>query len=886
MKRLLVLLFVLLVGACRAPAATDPTSTPAVEMPPSSSAPSAEEEPTPVAGRLAFMGPYTQNFQVFVMNADGSGVRLVSDGVTESLFPSLSPDGRYVVYAAVVGNSNLDIVRYDLETEERISLTNSPDIDSQPVYSPDGTQIAFVSNRDGRLGLFVMDADGQNVRRLIDLEGETINPLGNWSPDGQRLIFADTRRDGTQAIRVVDVETGTVETLVERNGVDTAPSFSPDGRRILFFSDRDGGMDVYVMDADGQNVQRLTNDGNSIYPVWQPDGNGFIFTRVDQERFLIHRRGLDEPTATQLPRVEGVVTAWVANVEPLAETGFEQKPRLDDALLREAPSKGDPNAPVTVVEFSDYQCPFCKEFAETTFPELNVLIEAGKVRFVWLDLPLETLHPNAKVAAEAAHCAREQGGDDAYWVMHDALFEAQATWGDASDPLPTFAKLAQQVGLDGKALRDCVVAGTYTATVEASMREAERLNVSSTPTFFIGDVVVSGAQPLDVFYEVIGEALGEELTPTYVVNADILAKAPAKGDPNAPITVVEFSDYQCPFCDRFYTQTLPQLEPLIAEGKVRLVYVDFPLEQIHPQARMAARAAHCAREQGGDDAYWAMHNLLFDNQQAWSVDNPLPVFVELALQAGLDAKSLQGCLESNRYDDVVTEGQREGLRLGVSGTPTFFIEGERLVGAQPVSAFLSIFERLLGEPLTEAAPTLDDATLAAFPAKGDPNAPITVVEFSDYQCPFCERFYTQTLPQLEPLIAAGEVRLVYVDFPLTNIHPQAFDAAQAAHCAREQGGDDAYWAMHNALFDAQAEWGNDNALDVFAALAAEQGLDGEALRACITEGRYADLVQQGLELGMQLQVTGTPTFFVEGERLVGAQPFSAFQEVFARVREP
>ncbi|RME11192.1 MAG: hypothetical protein D6802_07420 [Ardenticatenia bacterium] len=885
LKRLRLLLFalVLVLSACGTSTTSErqPTPTNAPEVKATSPANTSAETTT---GRVAFMGPYAQSFQVFVMNADGSGLRLVSDGETESLFPSLSPDGRYVAYTAVVGNNNLDIVRYDLETEERTLLTSGPDIDSQPVYSPDGTRIAFVSNRDGRLGLFIMDANGQNVRRLIDLEGETINPLGNWSPDGRRLVFADTQRDGTQTIRVVDVETGEVETLVERNGVDTAPTFSPDGTRILFFSDRDGGMDVYVMDTDGQNVQRLTQDGDSIYPVWHPEGEGFLFTRVDHERFVIFWRGLDEATATPIPNVEGVVTSWVTVSEPLADIGFEQKPRVSEALLRDAPAKGNPDAPVTIVELSDYQCPFCKEFAETTLPELNTLIEEGKVRLVWLDLPLDNLHPNARAAAQAAHCARAQGGDAAYWTMHDALFAEQATWGNAPDPLPTFAKLAQQAGLDGKALRDCVVAETYAETVEAGVQEAKRLNVTSTPTFLIGDTVISGAQPLDVFYEVIGEALGEDLRPTYTVNADIVANAPAKGDPDAPITVVEFSDYQCPFCERFYQETLPQLQPLIDEGKVRLVYVDFPLEQIHPQARMAARAAHCAREQGGDDAYWAMHNLLFDNQQSWGVANPVPVFAELALQAGLDPKALQACLESTRYDDVVTSGLREGLRLGVSGTPTFFIGGERLVGAQPASAFFSIFERLLGEPLAAPTPTLDEAALAAFPAKGDPTAPITVVEFSDYQCPFCERFYTGTLPQLEPLIDAGEVRFIYVDFPLTSIHPQAFDAAQAAHCAREQGGDAAYWTMHNALFENQAEWSTNNALDVFAALAAQQGLDGEALRTCVAEGRYAALVEQGLQLGMQLQVSGTPTFFVEGERLVGAQPFSAFEAVFARVR--
>lgn len=146
-----------------------------------------------------------------------------------------------------------------------------------------------------------------------------------------------------------------------------------------------------------------------------------------------------------------------------------------------------------------------------------------------------------------------------------------------------------------------------------------------------------------------------------------IGDAPVKGARDAQLTMVEFSDYQCPFCKRHADQSLPQIErDYIATGKVRYVFRDFPLESIHPQALQAAEAAHCAGEQG---RYWEMHDRLFSNQQALAAER----LVEHAAALELEAGSFKQCLESGKYVERIREDIAEGRKLSVTGTPTLLL---------------------------------------------------------------------------------------------------------------------------------------------------------------------------------------------------------------------
>lgn len=177
-----------------------------------------------------------------------------------------------------------------------------------------------------------------------------------------------------------------------------------------------------------------------------------------------------------------------------------------------------------------------------------------------------------------------------------------------------------------------------------------------------------------------------------------VADAPSLGRADAPVTIVEFSDYQCPFCRRFYTTTLVALKKdYIDAGKVRYVFRDYPLDELHSYARKAAEAAHCAGEQG---KYWQMHDTLFQNQSTLD----LPQLAEHARSVGVDGPTFDICLSSGRNAARVARGLTEGAAAGVQGTPGFVIgrtgtgdmvEGTPIRGAQPLATFRQIIEQLL-----------------------------------------------------------------------------------------------------------------------------------------------------------------------------------------------
>ena len=173
------------------------------------------------------------------------------------------------------------------------------------------------------------------------------------------------------------------------------------------------------------------------------------------------------------------------------------------------------------------------------------------------------------------------------------------------------------------------------------------------------------------------------------VQVAVAATDPAIGPANAPVTLVEFSDFQCPFCQRV-SPTLKQVRAQYGD-KVRIVWKDFPLTQIHPQAFKAGEAAHCAGEQG---KYWEYHDRLFANQQALQAAD----LKRHAADLGIDAAKFDACLDSSKYAERVRDGVAQGSQLGVNSTPTIYINGRMLSGAQPYEAFATIIDEELSKP--------------------------------------------------------------------------------------------------------------------------------------------------------------------------------------------
>lgn len=586
------------------------------------------------------------------------------------------------------------------------------------------------------------------------------------------------------------------------------------------------------------------------------------------------------------------------------------------------PYLGDPDAPVLIEEFSDYQCPFCSRFFAQTMPSIKQnQIANGEAVLIFYDFPLTQIHPQAPAAHNAARCAGEEGAA-AYWEMHDQLFAGINQWSGQANPTAIFAGYGEVIGLDATSFAACMAEGRYNENVSGGLRAGQARGIGSTPSFYVNNIPLIGAQPLSEFDRVIAGVLegslvaeapttntadiavdgggaadsggGDGARPTPVVVADDYAAT--RGDPSAPVTIIEYTDYQCPFCSRHSIQTMPRImDEMVDSGRVYYILKDLPLESIHPDAFAASVAARCAGDQEG---YWEMHDALFANQGAWSGlgSGRDAIFTSLADQIGLDTEAFSDCLTSGRHDEAVQANVDEALGLGLTGTPAFYIDGYPVRGAQP----FDLFEYAVGlaeegalqdaytqdqgqEQVQATAPPpqanepvnvpIDNAVYTV----GDPNAPVVIVEYTDFQCPFCSRHFQETFPQLlADYVDSGQVYYVFKDFPLTSIHPQAVVAAEAARCANDQ---DSYLAMHDMLFARQGQWsGQGNTTEIFTGYAELLGLDTEVFQSCLEEHTHEAAVLADLDEGSQLGVRGTPAFFINGYFVNGAQPYSIFQQ--------
>ena len=181
-----------------------------------------------------------------------------------------------------------------------------------------------------------------------------------------------------------------------------------------------------------------------------------------------------------------------------------------------------------------------------------------------------------------------------------------------------------------------------------------------------------------------------------------LAQGVRRGDPDAPITIVEFADFQCPSCRIFALNVKPQVDQMLIEtGKAQFLLYDFPLTTVHPHAFLAARAVRCA---GDQDRYWEYHDVIFQNQPTWFYErSALGSFVDYAESAGLDQETFEECVKSDRHAEVVSANIQLGYELGVSGTPTVMVQGNGQLRRLVRSDFATIQEaiELISEPAAE-----------------------------------------------------------------------------------------------------------------------------------------------------------------------------------------
>lgn len=593
----------------------------------------------------------------------------------------------------------------------------------------------------------------------------------------------------------------------------------------------------------------------------------------------------------------------------------------DDAV------SGAPDAPVTLVAFLDYECPFCAR-VQPTLDELRRTYPESALRIVVKHNPLP-FHRSALNAARAAQAVLVLAGDEAFFEYSRRLLAL------GREPTPErVEREAAALDVPVAAFRAALSDPRVTRKVADDVALAAALGVRGTPVFLINGVEVVGAQPPATFTtvivaelaaslalvargtrpsEVYGARVAENLTPGPADGADATSAAdaaddstiwfvpigasPTRGPTNALVTIVEFSDFACPFCQRA-EQTLAALEQRYP-GELRFVFKHQPLA-MHPRALPAAMLAIEAQRQRGVRGFWDAADRLWQSAPALE-DADLE---RIAGALGLDVAATRRAIATAAHRAVTDADADLAEDLEARGTPHFFVNGRHVAGAQPVERFSAVIDACLVEARALVASGVPRAGVydelmrrgrrppppetrqvaaptAAEPSRGPRSAPVVLTLFCDFQCPFCAR----VAPTLAALAREfpRELRIEWRDLPLS-FHAQARVAAEAGQEAFAQRGDVGFWAMHDLLFAHQGDPGGLE-LPALRGYAAQIGLDVARFTAALERGVHAPAIDADVAAAAQAGITGTPGAVVNGYFVSGARELRVFRRAVRRALE-
>jgi len=587
------------------------------------------------------------------------------------------------------------------------------------------------------------------------------------------------------------------------------------------------------------------------------------------------------------------------------------------------PSWGNADALVTIVWFGDLQCPFTGRGA-VTIADLQSRYRPDQLRVVWKNLPLP-FHKDAAPAADTAMEVYAVGGNAPFWKFIKSVLTQTSAMGPAS-----YDAWVQDAGLPLEPVRRQLATGAPAAKVDADAKLAKEIGINGTPHFFLNGVSISGAQPTAQFDQVMDAELkrAERALATGAARNGLYARltteafekpapppaplpeeddkatfrvpvgtSPVRGKATALVTIVEFSDFQCPFCKRVQS-TLDEVRKKYGDD-VRFVFKHNPLP-FHPRAEPAAEVALEARAEKGDDGFFRVHDALFQAQKLEDDD-----LESIARSAHLDVSKVKKAIASKKYAAMIAEDTDLSEEVKASGTPHFFINGRRLVGAQPIEKFTSLIDEELTkaktlvargvrkqavyDELQKSAQAADPPEMKTIPAAtadqpflGSRDAKIVIVEFADFQCPFCSRVEA-TMQELLTQYP-GKIKIVWRHRPLA-FHPDAHLASEAAVEAFRQKGNDAFWAYRTMLFKNQSSSGG---LKKKALLeyAEQLGLDRSRFAAALEDHRDSAVVDADSAVADAAGINGTPSFVINGVFISGAQPIGKFRRVIDRLLAP
>ena len=626
-------------------------------------------------------------------------------------------------------------------------------------------------------------------------------------------------------------------------------------------------------------------------------------------------------------------------------------------------SLGPKAAKVTIVEVSDFQCPYCRRGASTIKQILKAF--PRDVRVVFMHNPLPN-HPDARLAAVASQAAHKQGK---FWQYHDILFKNPRKL-----KKPQLLAYARQLGLDVAKFTKDIDNRRLQIQVTQDMQQLRRLGARGTPAFFVNGRYVRGAKPFSHFKKLIqGEirhankllksgvaqaqlyrhimktaefkiggagkaARGkgrdgkrrpprEDPNAVYKVNVD---GRPFKGAKNAKVTIVEWSDYQCPWCKRVNPTVAAVMKKFPKDVKV--VWFDFPL-RFHKAAMPAAQACYEVFKQKGSAGFWKCHDKVFENNKNITDEN----LAKWATEIGANGKAVLAALKSKKHEAAVRASMRMAQTIGVRGTPTVIVNGKKYRGRRDPATMIKFVEAeiakangIIGKggvtlatyyahiqkkgltrvkylpgqagqagkgqrpkrrqlnPNAIYKVTLDGKS----PYKGPKNALVTIVEWSDFQCPYCK--WAACIANQIHKAYPKDVKVVFKHNPL-GFHKQAMPAAEATMAAFAQKGNKGFWAMHDKVFPTDKckpnmpqirEWLRalprpapklDMAL--FEKYAGAIGINAARMKADIEKHTNQARIKSEQAQAVKLGASGTPAFFINGKYIRGVRPFPRMKQI-------
>ncbi|MBO4710800.1 thioredoxin domain-containing protein [bacterium] len=586
--------------------------------------------------------------------------------------------------------------------------------------------------------------------------------------------------------------------------------------------------------------------------------------------------------------------------------------------------RGPQDAPVTVINFSDFQCPFSKRSVDAMEGILKRY--NGKVRYVFKHFPL-SFHKWAKQASYAAIAAQNQGK---FWEYYAKLYTDVKNINEE-----TIVAYAKELKLDMDKFNADRVSPETAKKVQDDITQGSLFGVRGTPTLFINGIRIVGANNAkieetiakqlvvgeqlkakgvkDPYAEIVKNGKTKFIPPKReppavsqdVYKVEIPAHAPVWGADDALVTLVLFDDFECPFCSRLYG-TYEQLKQDY-EGKIRIAFVNLPLG-FHKKAKDAAYLAAAAHKQG---KFWEVYSFLFTKQKEW---NRVPDFTEWLetnkADIPADWETLKKDMEDKATTKIVEEDIKTATALGLRGTPASFVNGRFISGALPIESFKKVIDEelkkaegkglkgdaLYREIIKEGKPAIAKANgnkaekedpnkvyqikLSGKEAvKGAKNPKVTIIEFSDFQCPFCSKAFA-TVESVAGKYK-NDVKVVYKNLPL-DFHKEAKPAALFARAVKNLYGDEKFFQIASILYAKQNEW-NSNSEEKFAAYAKEIGADWAKVKAEAAKPETEEAVSEDIREAGNHNLRGVPAFFVNGKKVAGAKPAEFFENMIESI---